>query len=325
MRRSRAGLKEAVLRFFSPGSLLGPPRTRDLLRLYREYGLDPTTPHPRLFDSESLSHLRQDQLRALFKAMRVKEEHRVLSLGEGNGAVSRLLAKAVGCRITGVDLNPDLVSTARNLARVHGVGRLVEYLVQDVHALRLGRRRFDRLYANETMCHWRDKELALRKALPHLEPGAVVGIHDWLRGDRGGLDEGLRRLPGLGRLYPRGIWFQWSLSELAGLLERLGLEVLSAEDLTGAVDEGLRKSAAFIEALSRMADGRAIAAARSFREVLPAHFAWLRYGRIIARLPSRRPASGPRQHTAVQAPRGRAAGSRPTGRRSPRRRPGPPG
>lgn len=282
--RADPRLRQRLGRFFSPGSLLGPPSTKDLLAIYREYGLDPRSAHPRLFATETLAHMRQDQVQALFRAMRIRRTHRVLSLGEGNGAVSRVLAKTVGCRVTGVDFNARLVASARSLAKVHGVAGRVEYLVQDVAALRLGARRFDRVYAQETMCHWPDKEGALRRVLAHLAPGAVVGIHDWLRGDRGGLDEGLRRLPALARLYPRGIWFQYGLDELSRLLERLGLEVVLAEDLTDAVDEGLRKSLAFIAAVSRVTTDRARAAARAFRAVLPAHYAWLRYGRIVGRV-----------------------------------------
>ncbi|MBI4676863.1 MAG: class I SAM-dependent methyltransferase [Elusimicrobia bacterium] len=276
-------LKRRLTRFFDPGSLLGPPTTRDLLGLYREYRLDPRSAHPRLYESESLAHLSHAQLLALFQAMRIRREHRVLSLGEGNGAVSRVLVKTMGCRVTGVDFNRRLVVSARSLAKVHGVERRVEYLQQDVQALRLGKRRFNRLYCHETMCHWQDKALALSGALPRLERGAVVGIHDWLRGDKGSLDEGLRRLPALGRMYAKRIWFQSTLAELAGLLRRLGLEVLVTEDLTDAVDAGLRKRLAFIEAVSHSAGDRARRAARSFRAVLPAHYAYLRYGRVIAR------------------------------------------
>lgn len=280
-------LRDRLDGFFSPGTLLGPPTTRELLAIYRDYGLDPRSAHPRLFATETLAHMRQEQVTGLFQAMRIRREHRVLSLGEGNGAVSRVLAKTAGCRITGVDFNARLVASARSLARVHGVAGRVEYLVQDVHSLRLGGRRFDRAYAQETMCHWPDRERALRGALPYLKPGCLLGIHDWLRGDRGGLDEGLRRLPVLARLYPRGIWFQASLEELRRCLESLGFEVLAAEDLTAAVDAGLRKSIAFIAAVSRVTTDRARAAARSFQAVLPAHYAYLRYGRIIARLARR--------------------------------------
>jgi SAM-dependent methyltransferase len=282
-----ARLRERLARFFSPGGLLGPPTTRELLAIYREYGLNPASAHPRLFEAESLSHMRQDQVLDLFRAMRIRRTHRVLSLGEGNGAVSRVLAKTVGCRVTGVDFNARLAASARSLAKVHGVEGRVEYLVQDVHSLRLGARRFDRVYAQDTMCHWRDKELALRLALPHLEPGALLGIHDCLRGDRGGFDEGLRRLPALARLYPREVWFQSTLAQLEAMLRGLGLEILRAEDLTDAVDEGLRKRLAFLSAVSRAAGERARAAARSFRAVLPAHYAYLRYGRVIARLARR--------------------------------------
>ncbi|MFA6319286.1 MAG: hypothetical protein WC943_17875, partial [Elusimicrobiota bacterium] len=51
--------------------------------LYRRYGLDPRSSHPWLFDQESLSHFRQAGVLALFRALGIRREHRVLSLGEG--------------------------------------------------------------------------------------------------------------------------------------------------------------------------------------------------------------------------------------------------
>lgn len=276
-------LRGRLGRLFGPGGPLGPPTARELAAIYHEYGLDPASAHPRVFESESLSYLRQDQVLALFRGMGILRRHRVLSLGEGNGATSRLLAKTAGCRVTGVDFNARLVASARSLAKLHGVEELVEYFVQDVGALRLGTRRFDRLYAQDTMCHWRDKERVLRRALPCLQPGALIGIHDCLRGDRGGIDEGIQRLPALARIFPRGVWFQTTLAQLRDILRGLGLEILSAEDMTDAVDESLRKRLAFLSAISRVAGERALSAARSFRAALPAHYAYLRYGRVIAR------------------------------------------
>lgn len=261
---------------YAPGGPLGPPTTKYLRSLYREWGLDPRTPHPRLYASESISHLGQEQLQDLFRAMKIRREHRVLSLGEGNGAASRVLAKTVGCRVTGVDLNAGLVASARSLAKVHGVEDRVEYLRQDIRTLRLGGRRFDRLYANDVLTHIEDKEGAMVRALACLRPGAWVGIHETLRGGRGAVEEARRRFPALRRTLPAGVWFPATLAELSSLMARLGLRLVAAEDLSGEVAVSLARRLAAAESLR--AGGTAY-----LRAVLLAHGSFLRYGRVIAR------------------------------------------
>ncbi len=58
---------------------------------------------------------------------------RVLDLGCGKGAVAVRLARAFGCRVTGVDLLPAFIGEAREAAEAAGVGGLCDYRVEDIN------------------------------------------------------------------------------------------------------------------------------------------------------------------------------------------------
>lgn len=260
-----------------------PPKF--LRKLYRQWGLDPTTPHPWVFDAEAMCHFRQEGVSRLFELLKPGRGCRVLSLGEGNGAPSRLLAKLYGCRVTGVDVSPLQTANARECAALHGVERLVDYVRQDLHDLDLGRRRFDRLYDNESAVHWRDKEAILARALKHLKPGSLAGFNEWLLGDRGDLDDAWSRFPDFRRMWDRGIWFQVTLRGFCGILRRAGFKVLQAEELTDEVDDVSRRRLAVLEKLRGSLDEGSRLGIPYFKAMLKTHGRYLRYGRIIARAP----------------------------------------
>ena len=276
---------ERIIRAYRPD---GPFRVfppRYLRKLYRDSGLDPRTPHPWVFDAEAMSHFRQEGVARLFQELRLGRACRVLSLGEGNGAPSRLLAKLYGCRVTGVDVSPLQTANARACASLHGVERRVDYVQQDVHELDLGRRRFDRLYDNESAIHWRDKGAVLARARRFLKPRSLAGFNEWLLGDEGGLDDAWRLSPEFRRMYDRGIWFQLTLKGFCAVLRQAGYEVLRAEDLTDEVDETPRRRLAVLERLRGSLDDGSRLGIPYFRAMLKTHRRYLRYGRIIARTP----------------------------------------
>lgn len=259
-------------------------RANELARIYRTYRLDPRTPRPAIFAVESLAHVLQEGMQALFSALNLTRTSLVLSVGEGNGAPSRLLAKVVGCRIVGVDVSPLQIANAREVAQLHGVAPLVEYVQQNASALDLGERRFDAAYFNETMCHWEDKRSALARTLAHLKPKARLGINDWLRGRKGTLNDAYQAVPGFRDLYQPDIWRQISLGETCRLLEEAGFSVLRAEEMTDATDAGIRRR---IQQLRKLpaSDEAARRGARYYEVMVATHYDYLCYGRVIAQAP----------------------------------------
>jgi ubiquinone/menaquinone biosynthesis C-methylase UbiE len=259
-------------------------RLKELEAIYEKSRLDPRTASPAIFAVESLAHVLQDGIQAMFDSLRLTRESTVLSVGEGNGAPSRLLAKLVGCRIVGVDVSPFQIANAREVAALHGVDRLVEYVQQDASELDLGDRRFDAAYFNETMCHWENKLSALRRVLRYLKPGAPLGITDWLRGRKGSLNEAFHAVPGFRDMYQPDVWRQISLGATCRMLEEAGFRLLRAEEITDVTDRGLRRRLQVLER-RRQDDEPTRRGVRYYQVMIATHYDYLCYGRILAQAP----------------------------------------
>ena len=279
-----AGLVERVIQSYRPDGPFIVLRAKELEAIYKAYRLDPLTPEPAVFAVESLAHVLQDGMTALFDSLNLTRESVVLSVGEGNGAPSRLLAKLVGCRVVGVDVSPLQIENARETASLHGVERLVEYVQQNASHLDLGERRFDAAYLNETLCHWDDKLTALCRIRRHLKPGALLGINDWLKGAKGSLNEASDAVPGFRELYQPDIWRQLSLGEICRLLEEAGFTVLRAEELSDLTDRGLRRRLQALEKLPQRSEPTR-RAVQYYRVMIATHYDYLCYGRIVAIAP----------------------------------------
>lgn len=277
-------LIDRVIQSYRPDGPFMVLRANDLEAIYKTYRLNPRTTEPAIFAVESLAHVLQDGIKDLFAALKLTANSNVLSVGEGNGAPSRLLAKLVGCRIVGVDVSPLQIVNARETARLHGVEHLVEYVQQDAAGLDLGDRHFDAAYLNETFCHWEDKLSAVRRILAHLKPGALFGINDWLRGRKGSLNDAYHSLPAFRDLYQPDIWRQLSLGEICKLLEDAGFVILRAEDLTDATDRGLRRRLIELKRLPQ--DNEPTRRGVGYYQgMIATHYDYLCYGRVIALAP----------------------------------------
>jgi ubiquinone/menaquinone biosynthesis C-methylase UbiE len=277
------GVLDRIKKSYHPDGPFMVLQAEHLIPRFERYGLDPRSLDRRIFAMESRAQFLQEGMIEKFDALAIKPEHKVLTLGEGNGAPSRLLAKLVGCNILGVDLNPMQVANAQGVAPLHGVEKLVEYVVQDVCKLDLGSQMFDRVYINETAAHWYDKESAFDRIAKHMRPGGRLGIHEWLAGDLGDLNDAEPAVPEFRGLYESGTLFAVTLPDLCAILEKSGLRVLSAADLTAEVDERLRLLWNGLKTLTHTHDDEQIVRAILYYDgMIKTHFNYLRYGRVIA-------------------------------------------
>jgi len=262
---------------------------REMLeKIFKAYNIDPkTSTDRRIFDLEGIAHFFQSGVTELFKKLGITKNDYVLSLGEGNGAPSRLLVKLVGCRVVGVDINPDQVIKAKEIAVLHSVQDKVEYYEQNVEDLSLDKKDFTKAYCNETSCHWQDKEKAFKRINQHLKKGAKIGFNEWLSGDKGTLNDAYNLVPGFTPLYKKGVWFQEDLSTYRKLLERSGFKVLEMEDCTDKVDIKIRAKLkgsrrewdAYVSVMGNKAMEIGL---NYYRGMLKTHYDFLRYGVIIA-------------------------------------------
>ncbi|KJR49010.1 gamma-tocopherol methyltransferase [Desulfosporosinus sp. I2] len=80
-------------------------------------------------------------------ALQVSQEDYVLDAGCGSGLTACYLAKTRGCKIIGIDLNPQMVEKACQRAVNEGVSHLVEFRVADVYQLPFDDNCFDLVMA----------------------------------------------------------------------------------------------------------------------------------------------------------------------------------
>jgi SAM-dependent methyltransferase len=111
---------------------------------------------------------------------------RVLEVGCGPGHLSIRLARQHGFDVTGLDLDPAMISRARANADRPGNGdrRRPTLLVGDVAALAFPDRSFDLVVSTLSMHHWADPTAGLAEIGRVLRPGARALIWDFRPGVR---------------------------------------------------------------------------------------------------------------------------------------------
>jgi cyclopropane fatty-acyl-phospholipid synthase-like methyltransferase len=254
----------------------------ELKQMYKTFQVDPKSMDRRVFDTESMSHHVQSEVIKLIKLMEITKDDFVLDAGCGNGAPTRLIAKLCGSKIIGFDINPSQIKKAIDCDRLEGVDRLIKRIIKDVHILDFPNEAFDKIFHNETMCHWMDKKAALSGLRNTLKKNGLMGFHDWARGNMGDLNEAGGDFPGT---YAEGVWFQHTIEETRHLLEQAGFIVLHAEDTTDIVDRGLRArlrelqmSKVYLKGASEEYFNKSI---RYFKVMIETHYDYLKYGRFL--------------------------------------------
>jgi len=120
------------------------------------------------------------------------EGARVLEVGCGPGRLSMLLARRHGLRVTGLDLDPEMIE----LACVHagegnGDNRAPSFVVGDVSAISFPDESFDLVVSTLSMHHWADPRSGLTEIGRVLRPGGRALVWDF----RGGFVPLHGRLP----------------------------------------------------------------------------------------------------------------------------------
>jgi SAM-dependent methyltransferase len=111
---------------------------------------------------------------------------RVLEVGGGPGHLSIRLARQHGLQVTGLDLDPAMISRARANADRPGGGHQSRpsLLVGDVAALAFPDQSFDLVVSTLSMHHWADPTAGLAEIGRVLRPGARALIWDFRPGLR---------------------------------------------------------------------------------------------------------------------------------------------
>ena len=124
------------------------------------------------------SQLYDDITRRFFLRSGIAKGMKVLEIGSGAGDVAFTLAEFVGPEgsVVGVDINPDILDTARQRAEAAGFNN-VEFIAGDARTLELPSD-FDAVVGRLVLLYMADPTDALKKLVTHLKPGGIVAFQD---------------------------------------------------------------------------------------------------------------------------------------------------
>ena len=112
------------------------------------------------------------EYRRFCRLLQLRATDHVLDVGCGSGGPALFLAREVGCRVTGVDINEAGIRTGLALAREAGAQDRVEFRHADVRQpLPFPDQAFDAIVCLDVMCHLPDRGRLFDEWLRVLRPG----------------------------------------------------------------------------------------------------------------------------------------------------------
>ncbi|MDQ3557615.1 MAG: methyltransferase domain-containing protein, partial [Pseudomonadota bacterium] len=110
----------------------------------KEMGLDPDKISPEVLKPVDEFHIGgAEATAALLDKLDIRPDMEVLDIGSGIGGLARTIAERYKCRVTGVDLTPQFVKTARALSSMSGMADRVRFEVGSAVALPFSDASFD--------------------------------------------------------------------------------------------------------------------------------------------------------------------------------------
>jgi SAM-dependent methyltransferase len=213
-------VQEQVIEHYGRGDLLGR-----IDAALRAAGKDPERPTVDDLAPVDEFHSRGRQAtEELAGLLPERVDTELLDIGSGLGGPARFLAATRGLRVVGVDLTPEYVAVAGELARRCGLADRVRFLTADATDLPFPAASFAVACTQHVAMNVEDKAALYAEAARVLRPGATFAIHDLLQGAGGQVR------------YPTpwsadgGTSFLVDLPTLERLLEAAGFTVLERRD-----------------------------------------------------------------------------------------------
>ena len=146
-------------------------------------GADPDRPTPEQLAPVDEFHTagRQTTIEAL-SMMPLREGLHVLDAGSGLGGTSRHLAARHGCRVTGIDLTPAFVETARILTEMMGLEEVCQFHEGSVLDMPFDDQGFDAAVTFHVAMNIEDRAGFYGEVARVLKPGAPFCLFDVMKG-----------------------------------------------------------------------------------------------------------------------------------------------
>jgi len=117
----------------------------------------------------------------------ITADDHVLDVGCGLGGASRFAAQEYGCRVTGIDLTDEYVTTGEEMNRWVGLDNLITLERGDATATPYPDGTFDKSFMMHVGMNIEDKQSLAMELHRILRPGGRLGIYDVMRVDNGAL------------------------------------------------------------------------------------------------------------------------------------------
>ncbi len=156
---------------------------------------------------------------------------RVIEVASALGAPARFVARRFGDTVICVDMSARMHAAASATNRREGLRRLLQPVLARTERLPLATASLDGAWSQDALCHM-DKASVLAEVARVLRPGAILAFTDFIARVRleAGEVETVQRLWAFPSLF--------RVADYVAALDRLGFEVLFAEDRTVAVLSG---------------------------------------------------------------------------------------
>lgn len=133
-----------------------------------------------------------EEVREVVKGLDLKGAE-LLDIGCGTGGPAQVLARETGAKVTGIDVEPQIIARAQDLAAQAGLADAVTFRLVEPGPLPFPAESFDAVFSKDALLHIPDKAALYGEILRVLKPGGVFAASDWLAGEGAGENEAFRR------------------------------------------------------------------------------------------------------------------------------------